>query len=96
MLKRMVLSPPELRRYSRHLKLAEIGVAGQVADQAADGLGVDIDGLASCSTIRATWASRKLKPRARALQLSIRRLRCLPTRASCAPLMCANSSASTI
>ena len=30
MLKRMVLSPPELRRYSRHLKLAEIGVAGQV------------------------------------------------------------------
>jgi adenylyltransferase/sulfurtransferase len=47
MLKRMVLSPPELRRYSRHLKLAEIGVAGQEKLKAARVLIVGAGGLGS-------------------------------------------------
>jgi sulfur-carrier protein adenylyltransferase/sulfurtransferase len=47
MLPRMVLSPPELRRYSRHLKLDEIGVRGQETLKAARVLIVGAGGLGS-------------------------------------------------
>ncbi|MGA2563505.1 MAG: molybdopterin-synthase adenylyltransferase MoeB [Steroidobacteraceae bacterium] len=45
----MVLSPPELRRYSRHLKLAEIGVEGQEKLKAARVLIVGVGGLGCAS-----------------------------------------------
>jgi len=51
MLKCMVLSPPELRRYSRHLKLAEIGVAGQERLKAARVLIVGAGGLGCASAL---------------------------------------------
>jgi adenylyltransferase/sulfurtransferase len=47
MLTCMVLSPPELRRYSRHLKLAEIGLHGQERLKAARVLIVGAGGLGS-------------------------------------------------
>src|ERR1700722_4740735 len=47
MLPRMVLSPPELRRYSRHLKLDEVGVRGQETLKAARVLIVGAGGLGS-------------------------------------------------
>src|SRR6202167_2019567 len=45
MLPRMVLSPPEMRRYSRHLKLDEVGVRGQEPLKAARVLIVGAGGL---------------------------------------------------
>ena len=51
MLARMVLSPPELRRYSRHLKLAEISVAGQEKLKAARVLIVGAGGLGCASAL---------------------------------------------
>jgi molybdopterin/thiamine biosynthesis adenylyltransferase/rhodanese-related sulfurtransferase len=47
MLPGMALSPPELRRYSRHLKLADVGVAGQERLKAARVLIVGAGGLGS-------------------------------------------------
>jgi sulfur-carrier protein adenylyltransferase/sulfurtransferase len=47
MLPGMVLSPPELRRYSRHLKLADVGLAGQERLKAARVLIVGAGGLGS-------------------------------------------------
>jgi molybdopterin/thiamine biosynthesis adenylyltransferase/rhodanese-related sulfurtransferase len=56
MLARMILSPPELRRYSRHLKLADVGLAGQERLKAARVLIVGAGGLGSAAALYLTAA----------------------------------------